>query len=271
MSLNDWSADARLLTVGSKRKVSHCTNTPTAYISNSNAGVGLHCFRCGESAFVPHGERSLAEILATRWRIEDQVSAGPPGMPADAVSLTEAPDAALVWLLQGALLPETAEHKFGFKWHDGLQRVLYPILDQHGQCAGIAGRSIDPKMLPKYKVFKGSDPLYWAARRGDRDIVVVEDVLSAIAIYQAGYNAVAVSGTSLAVESAQAIAEYVDYGDRVVIWLDPDKAGRAGWAKMRKTFGLTPCELVRVTSDADPKRLPRTTIQEKLREATRRA
>ncbi len=257
--------------MGSKRKIACCTNAATAYISNSDAGVSFYCFRCGERDFVKHDQRSIAEIAATRRREEllmrDQTSLT---MPDDAVSLTEAPDRAIVWLLQGGLLPERAEHVFGFRWHDGLQRVLFPVVDARGFTSGISGRSVDPAMRPKYKVFKGSASLYWALRPRSLDIVLVEDVLSALAVYSAGFSAVALSGTSLTAADALKIDEHVPLGGKVIIWTDPDAAGDHGAATVRKRFKLTGATVVRVQSEVDPKRVHQKEIVAKLTEAIRR-
>lgn len=253
-----------MLRAGSKRKVAHCTNDATAYISNSNAGISLFCFRCGEKLFEPHGERSIAEILATRAVADDDINRAW-GMPNDATELSNAPEAAIVWLLQGGLLPEKAEHVWGMRWHDKTQRVLIPVLGITGAMMGLLGRALDGQK-PKYKAYQGTSSLFYATYHNADAVIVVEDILSAIAVHSAGYSAIAALGTSISPVDAGAISAV---SDRVVGWFDPDPAGVNAWPKFRKRMGTHPVRVSRITSGVDPKRLPRSAIREKINEALR--
>lgn len=191
-----------------------------------------------------------------------------PRMPCDAVSLTDAPDAAIVWLLQGGLLPEKAEHVWGMRWHDGIGRLLMPVLDETSRMRGVLGRGVNGEK-PKYKAFAGTSTLHFNIRDKDDDrIIVVEDMLSSIAVHAAGFNACCALGTSITPDDARRIWQAGP--DRVVGWFDPDAAGDQGWSKFRKRMGLYPTPVSRITSDADPKRLSRDVIREKVNEALRR-
>lgn len=182
--------------------------------------------------------------------------------------MADAPDTAIVWLLQGGLLPERAEHVWGMRWHDGIGRLLMPILDEHGKLNGVLGRGVNGEK-PKYKAFAGSSTLHFNIRDShDTRLIVVEDMLSSIAVHAAGFNACCALGTSITPDDARRI--WQAGLTQVVGWFDPDAAGDQGWRKFRKRMGLYPTALSRIVSDADPKRLPRDTIREQVNEALRR-
>lgn len=97
-------------------------------------------------------------------------------------------------------------------------------------------------------------------------IVAVEDVLSSIAIAKAGYDSVAVLGTSISDTDALAITRGVSH---VVTFMDPDKAGRAGATALRRKLALYPVVCIKVTADRDPKYLSRVEIRERINEQVR--
>lgn len=176
-------------------------------------------------------------------------------MPSDAVALMEGPSAALLWVLAGGLQPEVAYEDYGFKWHEATRRVLLPLSQ------GILGRAVHGER-PKYRLSGQSStyrPPGTASNRPQRPLVVVEDVLSAIAIQRAGWPALALLGTSVSPEQVAACA-----APRVIAWFDADKAGNAAWVRLRKGLALYPTQLTRITTEQDPKRLFRATLIEHL-------
>lgn len=244
--------------MGSKRKVVCCSaKGPTAYISNGDKGISLYCFRCGCKEFEPHGPRSIAEIMATRRELDAIAAAPIPTMPTDAVHLSEGPRESWRWVLQGGLTPEEATERWGFRWHEKTRRVLIPVP------GGLLGRSVHGE-LPKYRMLTNqSGLLYWPQNRPHSAVVVVEDILSAIAIDRTGIPAVAVLGTSI---SQTQTAEIAEGRDNVVGWFDDDPAGDKAWAKLRKRMALYPVTTHRIHSQQDPKRLHRADIREKLQQ-----
>jgi DNA primase len=174
-------------------------------------------------------------------------------MPADAVPLTEGPREALVWVLKGGLTPEQAQNDYGMRWHEATRRVLIPV--HHGiDLIGILGRAVFGER-PKYRMLGGpADTIYRLPHRANKATVVVEDILSAIAVWRAGYNALAVLGTSITPVQA---AEIAAAGSRVIGWFDGDNAGDAAWSKLRGRMALHPVRLTRIRTSDDPKRLHR--------------
>lgn len=147
------------------------------------------------------------------------------------------------------------------RWHETIRRVLIPIYGEDGQLDGVLGRAVYGER-PKYRMLSGAANTFFRAPWVDSDTcVVVEDVLSAIAVNRAGVNAVAVLGTAITPEHAAHITERVA---RVVGWFDPDTAGDKAWQRLRGKMGLYPVTLRRVQTSADPKTLHRQQIREAL-------
>lgn len=191
--------------------------------------------------------------MATR-RVEDALASRKiVTMPADAVPLTEGPPEALVWVLKGGLTPEQAQDDYGMRWHEATNRVLIPV-HLGVNLIGILGRAVFGER-PKYRMLGGpADTIYRLPHRADKAIVVVEDILSAIAVWRAGYNAIAVLGTSITPVQAAEIAAGASH---VIGWFDGDKAGDAAWSKLRGRMALHPVRLTRIRTSDDPKRLHR--------------
>lgn len=87
-------------------------------------------------------------------------------------------------------------------------------------------------------------------------VVVVEDVLSAIAVNRAGWPAFALLGTSVSASQAGRIAAPL-----VIGWFDNDPAGDKAWLRLRRKLALHPCSLTRVQTERDPKNIWRSEIQ----------
>ena len=257
--MQTWMEQARSLRIGSKRKVVCCGADPSALISNGDRGVRIHCFRCGRDEFVPHPKRSIAEILASRRALDALADAPVPKMPADAVLLSDGPREGWQWVLRGGLTPELAEDRYGFRWHEDTRRVLIPVP------GGILARAVNGER-PKYRMLTNRPgALYWPGERAGAAVVVVEDILSAIAIERAGWPAVAVLGTSISDVQAAEIAA----GTRHVIgWFDGDDAGDRAWVRLRKRMALYAPRVTRIRTDKDPKALHRGVLRALLTEHT---
>ena len=251
--MQSWQERAKLLRLGEKRKVVHCGTDPSAYISNGVDRVRLHCFRCGANEYEKHEGLSLADVLAMR-RAEDAAvgsRSGPVGIP-----YKEAPVHALLWSLKSGLSPEVATDRYGFTYSETLDRIVVPVLN-NGVDTGLWTARAASGQRPKYIMPKGaSGGLWYDTRPSSGEIVVVEDILSAIKISRAGYASVAVLGTSIPWE----LGRLCD-NRQVIGWFDPDKAGRQGYVKLRKALAPHGISPFRVTSERDPKLHQRHEIQ----------
>ena len=202
--------------------------------------------------------------MATRRAEDALASQTTVTMPADAVPLTEGPAEALQWVLLGGLTPEEAQDTYGMRWHEDVRRVLIPIY-KHNTLQGILGRAVYGER-PKYRMLGGpADTIYRLPHRADQATVVVEDILSAIAVWRAGANAVAVLGTAITPQQA---AEIAAGATDVIGWFDADKAGDAAWSKLRGRLALHPVKLKRIRTSDDPKRLHRADLRRLLAQHT---
>lgn len=185
-------------------------------------------------------------------------------MPADCVLLVDAPQEAIAWVLLGGLTPEEAQDTYGMRWHEGVHRVLIPI-HKEGKLTGILGRAVFGER-PKYRMLGGpADTIYRLPLRANKATVAVEDILSAIAVWRAGLNAVAILGT--AITSVQS-AEIASGAKAVIGWFDGDAAGDAAWSKLRGRLALHPVKLTRIRTSDDPKRLHRADLRRLLAQHT---
>lgn len=173
------------------------------------------------------------------------------------------PTEALVWVLKAGITPERATDEYGFGWSENLQRVVVPIL-HNGEVTGqYTARSLTPGR-PKYVMPKGSVGAAWyAGLYRFRKTVVVEDVLSAIRISEAGYGSYAVLGTAVGRGHGTDLANSKVYG-----WFDGDRAGRDGWVKLRKALGLYGVDPTRVQTEEDPKAYSLADIRKHIEDAT---
>lgn len=238
--------------MGSSRKIKWCCHDASTRITHGEKGIGLHCFRCGETDWEAHGTRSIAEIMAARAAIRELSETRI--IPERAVTLDQAPNAAIVWLLKGGVTPEQAE-KLGFKYDPLTRRVLMPVE------GGFLGRSVFNER-PKYLMAGPAGVLYWAQTAGSRVAVAVEDILSALAVQRVGYTGCGILGTSLTGDDAARLAGF----PHVIGWFDGDTAGDKAWVTLRKRMRLHPTTLTRIRTDKDPKALPRAEVKRLIQE-----
>ena len=233
-------------------------------MSNSPKGIRIGpCFRCGVEDWEPHGPVSAKQLLA--WRTLDNSVRGMQSCP-PTVAPTEWPVDMLVWLGQAGISTATAE-SIGITYAPSLDRAIIPIV-QSGADRGFIARAVTQgtgaAKRAKYIRSAGAHGAVWLAG-GGRTLVVVEDVLSAFRVVQAGFKAMAAMGTAI---DQTTLSEAVRGCDRVVSWFDPDAAGRKGHRTLRKSLALHDVSLHRVVSVRDPKQHSRAEIAAYIKEAT---
>lgn len=233
-------------------------------VSHSEKGYSCHCFRCQEPEshrFVPHGQRTIAEIQRHKKELEEHKNK-PPYLPSDFT--TEIP-VKYAWFLKYGISLETAK-KYGFGYSEFFHRIVIPI-HRGPWLAAVHLRAINPDDKPKYLNLGRPqlDLLFWADGHESDDLVIVEDVLSAIKVNLAGYNAVALNGSSMTDVQALRIASC--NGTRYV-WLDGDAAGQKGARQCVTQLHLQATGDVRmVKTDNDPKTYNREEIAQHIKGA----
>lgn len=249
----NWQDKARALTTGSKIKVQCCGNSPSALISNDRKGIRYHCFRCTDfNGFEPHGRRTVSEILAAKKAVSEIKSARV--IPDRCLPLHD-PDVimeAYIWVLKAGLKPEDAYNLYGMKYDPFLRRVIIPLENGFLSRALFSGS-------PKY--IKSSTSEIYELNKYDSDkVVITEDILSAIKVHKAGYNALAILGTAVSITIANKISKY----KKVVVWTDDDKAGKNAFIKLKRKLSLYPLEVKRILTVSDPKLLHINQIQQEV-------
>jgi DNA primase len=135
--------------------------------------------------------------------------------------------------LTGRGITEETARRFGvghFPGNGSMKgRVVFPIRNRGGEIVAYAGRAIDDSVEPRWKFpagFRKSLELFGAYEAANRPAVaLVESFWGVLALYQAGFPAVALMGRSLS-EDQQALLVSLGPASIVTV-LDGDEPGRA--------------------------------------------
>jgi DNA primase len=224
-------------------------------VSNEERGYRAYCFRCGPRGFVAHGDFSIDQLRRRREEFA-LLQEAHVRLPHDFT--TEIPPNEAVWLYRAGVSTEIAKH-YGFGYSQHLRRVVLPVYSD-GDLVGFTARSTigaKPKYIERMSnaasaVFS-SDP---AVRLPDcdtvtgPDLVIVEDILSAVRVGRVARRAVALLGTS-ANEHQLAVTK----GCKTIsIWLDADRAGKTAHHKLKRRLELQGYPTVSIRTEQDPKR-----------------
>ncbi|KRR22179.1 hypothetical protein CQ13_30070 [Bradyrhizobium retamae] len=226
-------------------------------VSNEERGYRAYCFRCGPRGFVAHGDFSIDQLRRRREEFA-LLQEAHVRLPKDFT--LDIPTSEAVWLYKAGINATIARH-YGFGYSASLRRVVIPVY-RDGALVGFTARSTinaKPKYIermasPAHAVFT-ADPAIalpatedWPEGSGP-DLVITEDILSAVRVGRIAKRCVALLGTS-ANEYQLACAE----GARTIaIWLDPDRAGKKAAFKRERTLALQGYTTKRIRTEQDPK------------------
>lgn len=265
----NWADDYRATTpVGqSRRLVCPCAPHRSASLVVSHredGGLSTYCFRCAEHRFDPGpkvsaGERILRAKAAReredgvkRQALIDPGHRNPDAWPAHAVA----------WIARAGLRVAAVAEQHGFGYREDMDRVVMPVYwgsrMVYWQARGFSedrAKYINPR-VDRSDIVYTARPLY---ADDDRHVILTEDILSAIKVAscEPGAGVWSLMGTTM---TDHILARIVRTGVRVTLWLDPDDAGRKAMTKLAyrlSVFGVS-CRVI--TSDVDPKLLPRAEI-----------
>ena len=251
-----WLAVAKTVPAGRHVRISCCANDKSLMVHNEARGYRAYCFRCGPAGCVPHGDFSIEQLKRRReemaWSQSKTIA-----LPHD--FSTDIPASEAVWLYKAGVSANVAKH-YGFGYSPSLRRVVLPVYNA-GKLVGYTARSTIGEK-PKYReradasaIFT-SDPriaLPSAKSSGTYtayDCVLTEDILSAVRVGRNVQHCCALMGTSL---DAKQLERSLQFGSRMALWLDPDKAGRKAVSNLRRTLQLLGCKVQVIRSDKDPK------------------
>lgn len=245
-----WLVAAKKLPTGGKARFAHeCGSGEAMFINNGPKGYSGYCNRCHATPFVPHGQRTFAELMELKRldrELANQLSATVK-LPHDFT--LDIPIHGMLWLLKASITPHRARER-GIGYSEYYDRVIMPVY-KDGNLVYFQARKLRDHQDIKYinpKVDRSAIG-YWVIPPGStkRRIIIVEDFLSAIRV---GYHTPAMSpmGTKLSIPLALQLSEY----EHVTTWLDPDEAGVSGARDMRKLMALT-TPTSNIATSLDPK------------------
>ena len=227
----DWRETAKTMAAGSHMKVPCCESDKSAILNNHGTYATVYCFRCEKAEAQSFKYLTFQERMEMKKRDKKIVSGLTTGQ---SVSLQNAPPTAWVWLLRAGLAVETAQKNYNISWSPDTQRIILPIMQNNVDTGAFIARSLDRQ--PKYLSSKNAKGLHWYGGSSPI-VVVVEDILSAIRVTEAGFSAIAAMGTTI----TEQLVDYITDKEVIVGWFDADAAGEAANAKLEarlKTFDI---------------------------------
>lgn len=273
----NWLEVAKNLPIGQTTRAEciQCglgTGAHAAIINHNIKYYSIYCYACGPVGWEGKGVMNLAE----RKRLKDidndaiRISrARTISLPEDTTfNHSEFSREARTWLFKGGLTPSIWK-RYSIGYSPRLERVVLPIYGDNNQLIWYQLRAIHKEQKPKYiqPSADKSSIIYTAGiQTGCRRTVIVEDIMSAIRVGEAGsklpdcdFNATSFLGTKISTAQATITSKY----DRCTIWLDADKAGREGAKAIKRTLSML-CDTDQVRSDEDPKSYSNQFIKELL-------
>ncbi len=218
----------------------------------TGSGWSMYCHKCGTSRrYKRDGVASPSTIIS---RVNGLVSVpkrkvGTAYLPEDFD--TTLPGVAKQWLRKyGVTDDECKRYRFGYS--ERMNRLIMPVF-KDGEVIYWQGRRLSGnKHEKKYISMRGTtkESFFELTTPGEDCAVLVEDIVSAIVVRRAGYNAVSLLGSYIGDSVATRLTAIGI--KRVVVWLDPDKRKEAV-RFARKLSGLGFSATCLVTPTKDPK------------------
>lgn len=255
-----WLPIAKTLQAGRRIRIECCATDKSLMVSNEAKGYRAYCFRCGPRGFVAHGDFSIDTLRRRREELA-WVQSRSVVLPKD--FSTDIPPSEAVWLYRAGVSHAVAKH-YGFGYSAELRRVVLPVY-KDGKLAGFTARSTINER-PKYieRMVDGNalfvaDPAIalpttddWPKGSGP-DLVLTEDILSAVRVGRCARYVVSLLGTSASAHQVSSILRRLPQNAQITVWLDPDKAGRSAAYDLQRTLRLQGYEVSLVKSNKDPK------------------
>ena len=258
MKSNNWLETARNLPLGHKARVDcpacgEGTNTKAMIVSHSIKAYSGSCFACGHQPFEMKGRQTLEQLTELKRINNEQLlerAGEPPSLPEDYTN--DIPLEGRLWLYSNGITNKL-QKRYSIGYSPRLKRVVLPIYNSEGTLIWYQCRAILSGQCPKYLQPRGDkssvvfkSKLREAEYTGST-VVVVEDIMSAIRVGEL-YRTVSLLGTKATTSQINTLSTY----DRVITWLDSDKAGKRGSAAIRQSCSLL-TDTSNITTVHDPK------------------
>lgn len=259
LKLDDWLPTAKTLASGASVKIPHpgCSSSPALKVTHGLEGFQAYCFKCHSTGFHAHTPTSIIQYLDRKKVIEANRVAKlhrDHGLPADFSH--NLPLHAIQWLRLNGLSETLCTH-YRVGWSEQLQRIILPLVG----FIGWTGRGLT-KDMPKYieRIKPGCIALFPALDQQKKDVLIVVEDYASAAVCSQVTDSVALLGTSAPASLLSLCLKY----SRVILWLDHDRAGRHGTAKVGANIRLV-AEVQIVCTDMDPKKYSKVYISNLIR------
>ena len=267
-----WLEVAKNLPVGQSARYDcpECgqgTNTNAAIINHNLKYYSVYCHACGPVGWEGKGILNLAERQRLKELDDESIRITqnreitlPSDTTCNPVAFSRE---ARAWLFAGGLSPSVWK-RYNIGYSPRLERVVLPIYGDDNNLVWYQLRAIHKGQRPKY-IQPSADKSRIVFTAGVQErckrTVIVEDIMSAIRVGEAGldYDATSFLGTKISTAQATIVSRY----DRCSIWLDNDRAGREGAKSIKRTIGML-CEVDQYRSEEDPKHYSNKQIRELL-------
>lgn len=247
-------------------------------VTRTTTGFVCWCHGCHKSYGIGGSTPSYRECLRVSGELKARMIQNPRKRKQAAESQTvtkssvhlpfditnELPTSALVWLRMFGVTQQEIQ-KYGLCWSPKYDRLVLPVRDENGKLVYWQGRYFGPeKGQPKYINTRSSRGNIWFDTGGDSQIIVlVEDILSALAVSRTGKaRAIALLGSFI---SDNLIVKLLSEGRQVCVWLDRDKRCESiAFTKRLNVFGIT---AKTISTIQDPKCYKPVTISKEISHA----
>jgi len=238
--------------------------------TRTERGWKFYCHRCGKGkakysvGFTP----AAAKAHLSTWQKRGELRTKSIFLPKDFNQ--NIPPQGYKWLIQYGITPALIA-KYGIGFSEYYNRVVLPVY-RGNDLAYWQGRNVGKATQdnPKYlNVSCDREDTYFELWQNADDpegpIVLVEDILSAIRVHEAGFNAISLLGTNLTEHLLAKLMSKTSNGKcYVVIWLDPDMRKKMiGFIPRFTSLGIP--TRVEVSAQEDPKDYKAHEIQERLK------
>ena len=218
----------------------------------THTGWSMFCHKCGVSRrFKRDGVASPSTLISRVNGIRSPLNrkGGSAYLPEDFV--LDLPGAAKQWLRKyGVTDAEAKRYRFGYS--ERMNRLIMPVF-KDGEVVYWQGRRLSGNRHEmKYLSMRGAtkDSFFELITPGATNAVLVEDIVSAIVLRRAGYNAISLLGSYIGDAAASRLKSLGLTS--VCVWLDPDKR-KESVKFARKLSGLGFSATCLVTPTKDPK------------------
>lgn len=226
-----------------------CGKVRDAFIvTATNNGWVFWCHKCQAKGYRKRDGRSPKKIKAAITAERTQTRTQHVALPYD-FSL-DIPAKGKLWLAKYGITDADAK-RFSIGYSEFRKRLIIPVF-KNEEVVYWQGRNLDTptKEQPKYINVRTSREHVWfdCIYYPEKPVILVEDVLSAINIHKAGYNAIALLGSYVSDNLIVRLLEMQP--ERVIIWLDPDKRKDSlKFSRRLNAFGISCGSLLLPTLD----------------------